>query len=1808
MKLLRFGFEGEVVPSEVTITQGHHCHPGGLIERIEDSYSKTDNPVYHKWHSDNPGDQGMFPGFRQNYTDLSKWPGAYVFETGREGIAGSKALRGWWFNDGYGITNYDASGRVGQNINVPLLRSLYPIDNYSAMDGGTYSLDILSQCQSMNIKVPASDGLAGTYFFKAAKVFGIDATGLHVPELYGVQGENSVVGDIQNFGGLGDNRAFYSDDASSNAWEAATTRDNFVQYNAMYVKPSDDTYLRSSMGCVGMAIPRPGNTQHSGPYTPTDAQLGPCQSANITASNWNFYSAYENYAAAFMLYASTNDVLTTYGQPSPDNDVVMVDTIDIVVDGTKSTFTLENPINIREWVNVAFKYTRNPNHMFSLQINGQKYEVFGSPGTDDIGSTSLRYISFPLHFEWAYNANTRIPNAIAYDDIAINNNVVKVPGGEPEFSDSDNIIPGFIRCTGLPLTSEVAGNNWNYEGSNGLDTITGQDDVRLYTDTTALNRYRFQNIPATLTGLEAINIGVKNTNISFPSKIKYIGFGLETGGSKLLGDFAASRIGELTNTEGDHSASLIVDPNYPSAFQGLTTSDLSSASIYVEAKKQMGLNFFGLGNFDGANDQNIKGLYLSIGQARNNYTDANYSDPQQQLLDIRHNNTYGGDHHNNNYGGWPQLQGPVPTFNQESATSNVGPVGSRKSNDGDLVFTSTIDPDKMGTSANVLAVPDLGISQYTIIPRHFKNRTAEIHTKNFVISKNTSLNISLGNWRFDDQPETLPRLFTNSRFTEVHGNKSYNEARIFEVDARPNPQYSEFDDWHSNPNGTVSMLNSIQTPLEMRTVETYDSVNRGMYMDAKNYTNQTPSVVVIYAKENIYIDGDVYFDYGDGIHHAPTEHTYHSKDNTFRIIKFSGEKDFDFDVDTLVRSNNTAFSESVYQHHTPTVLDVGDSSIPTDGTVTAIDFSLEAGERQGIVQHGSGGACGDVFGTDSEGRSVHGTNAIGWGCGGGGGLVTGWTDNQGNTLFPMLGLKNTFKSDMPRGLYNIFRAQYGLRSAQFYQDSSTVKTQDSTNYDYTTHPPTGANLFDQNAGNGIPCIQLRGLGPAADYSDLNHEPQFFAGGQEFRTRNAFQWYDASDSSKVLDQRNGWWYKAHHHPVIGQSILGFAGPVPTTTCAFPGEWDANVTIRGDWADFRNSLHINYGYTHHIATALFKDLFVNQNPNEGWRYDSPARTGYAGGPWGGGRGASWTHKKWGDEVLGVHNAQPTFWTTHQYNATALQNWTEGGNQGDGQYLKGFIQQSEFKNSSQYHPDNHAGGYRQTDIYTCPQNIANFGDPEGTSYGFVNYKGTSVGGGSKDSFFAARAYNWQKKDGSKCGSYEWLTNSDYVSDLNVNDIPYLGHFRFLWRNSSLYHGSYDTADIKNPNREVNPKSTSPSLNDNDIIQAWGGSSSLATCGRGGAGGVIVYLIAGGDIVIGPNGKIHARGGHAGGWLDGKYDAPSTITHSHNRFKWCESQARASYAKMAAYGGSTLYRKPGNDQVNGSVYGSQSLGYLGNDYLTINMAGHGGGGGGCITFLHGGLFKNFGTIDVQGAGSEDHQMAASAFWGWTGDGVNPTWGSEDTSGTFQYWSKHNWNYRNFDVLPKAATGARGFDIPENSYTGINAGIEKHDGSKPLNIGYICNPYLENYFGPNSSNWGNDMCQWHTHDLINRGFTGICYPHNPYNGWAYGIYGYAQQYHAAGHNNYLIHHRDNRYNPNYIAGNSTASQFRRIQLPYMITGAGTEISEGYRAEGVPNLCQLQIDETSLKDNPNVVMYPRGGAGAWRNFKIIGNYDNKRSI
>ena len=261
-----------------------------------------------------------------------------------------------------------------------------------------------------------------------------------------------------------------------------------------------------------------------------------------------------------------------------------------------------------------------------------------------------------------------------------------------------------------------------------------------------------------------------------------------------------------------------------------------------------------------------------------------------------------------------------------------------------------------------------------------------------MVGRNSVLNISLGNWGDDRSKYLGPATDDPGRWNTAYDTNFSQSSRVSEIDGMPDVQLSEKLDFVSNrmDGGSAGKYPDSDSFAANAQESSKDGgwyggqavhANRGAHMEARNYTNQTPSVVVIYAKENIYIDGDVYFDYGDGVHHAPTEHTYHSKDNTFRIIKFSGQNSFDVDPDTLIRSNNTAFSESIYQFHTTDVKDVGDSSIPHDGTVSAIDFTLEAGERQGLVQHGSGGACGDVFGTDSEGRSVHGTSAIGWGCG-----------------------------------------------------------------------------------------------------------------------------------------------------------------------------------------------------------------------------------------------------------------------------------------------------------------------------------------------------------------------------------------------------------------------------------------------------------------------------------------------------------------------------------------------------------------------------------------------------------------------------------------------------------------------------------------------------------------------------------------------------------------------------------------------------------------------------------------------------------
>ena len=296
--------------------------------------------------------------------------------------------------------------------------------------------------------------------------------------------------------------------------------------NHLYVKKYDTSYIRYTLGCIGMTIPFEGYTFDGD----GNRENGVVHAQKAVAANGNFWERVE-IIAGFIMYASSSDVTTTYGQPSPSNRKVYVDTIDLVLHGEVTSFTINNPIKVADWVNVAFKYTLTPNTMFSVQVNGEKFQVFGNPSAEiPNGQSVVDTICLPLSFPWAWN-NTygQIPNAIAYDDIAINNNVSITSEGEYEYSDSDNIIPGFIRCTGLELTSEVAGNNWNYEGSDAIATITGEDDVRLYTDSVALNRYKFSNIPASLTGLESINIGVKNANISFPSKVKYIGFGLETG-------------------------------------------------------------------------------------------------------------------------------------------------------------------------------------------------------------------------------------------------------------------------------------------------------------------------------------------------------------------------------------------------------------------------------------------------------------------------------------------------------------------------------------------------------------------------------------------------------------------------------------------------------------------------------------------------------------------------------------------------------------------------------------------------------------------------------------------------------------------------------------------------------------------------------------------------------------------------------------------------------------------------------------------------------------------------------------------------------------------------------------------------------------------------------------------------------------------------------------------------------------------------------------------------------------------------------
>ena len=52
----------------------------------------------------------------------------------------------------------------------------------------------------------------------------------------------------------------------------------------------------------------------------------------------------------------------------------------------------------------------------------------------------------------------------------------------------------------------------------------------------------------------------------------------------------------------------------------------------------------------------------------------------------------------------------------------------------------------------------------------------------------------------------------------------------------------------------------------------------------------------------------------------------------------------------------------------------------------------------------------------------------------------------------------------------------------------------------------------------------------------------------------------------------------------------------------------------------------------GTMMVAVIAVAPNPNLGFRYNSPARLGSEGGPWGGGRGASWTHK---DPLAGIQS---------------------------------------------------------------------------------------------------------------------------------------------------------------------------------------------------------------------------------------------------------------------------------------------------------------------------------------------------------------------------------------------------------------------------------------------------------------------------------------------------------------------------------------------------------------------------------------------
>ena len=834
MKLLRFGFENETMPASVSVICGIMADPIGTYDAGQ-------------WKNASKGGEGKY--FRQDVTNLRNFSGAYSFVQGRE------------------------------NLNTTCIAGFSPNENASNIDDATknvfFNWERNQECLNQHLKInfTASQGIGMTYFYKLNKIIGLDTTGVQLP----------------------------SNEQQDYIFKR--TKDDFQATMRNHWHFSTTPHQAYFMTNPGLMIPNRyhGDAPFGGNYA-NDAQRG-----NLPVPSKTHMSAYPRGTAAGFFFSALDGTTANAANDQALADTMggsaYVNTITMILNGEKQDFTLPTNLNLSGWNSIQVKYCTSPNHVFKVSVNGEDFQMFGNtnkplnsvvdtvliPLTSNIGASNFQGMS-------TINRVNRLP-LVSYcvDDVALNNNIIDVDGNL-EISDSDIIIPPFVICTGLELVSEVAGGQFEHddEASSVFDAMRSNNDVRAFTNKSAVHRFNLSNVPNNLTGLEAVNVYAKNANINFPSTLRYLGFGLESGNELLMSDKSAHQLRPLSATERDSSISIMPDADAKNVVQGLTTEKFNNdCSIYIESKKQIGLNFFGNADFNGTQDKRFHALNFHIGGDRK----------------FRQNN--------------------------EAAMAKKWPYGEQSRTDGNLILETNARSDIFQNADT--STPSYAAHKYrtaVINPVSLRNGVAEIHCKNFIVKKNTHVAIPLGNT-------------TSSRNRSDEGGR--------------------FQNFPSVINGTE-----------------YDS---NQYFKGKpgesqyyNNTNISQSVIIIYAQENIYIDGDVYFEYGDSKYFAPNEHSYHSKNNRFSIVRFTGDGLIDFDMDSLRRLTNTSPSESSYQQVPADVYDYGASNMPTNKKLRAVDFSLEAGERQGVVIHGSGGTYGDALGyRDGQAVQLDGQAAIGWG-------------------------------------------------------------------------------------------------------------------------------------------------------------------------------------------------------------------------------------------------------------------------------------------------------------------------------------------------------------------------------------------------------------------------------------------------------------------------------------------------------------------------------------------------------------------------------------------------------------------------------------------------------------------------------------------------------------------------------------------------------------------------------------------------------------------------------------------------------------